>query len=463
MKKAFLATVRSFGMLLAGSAALGGCASIEVLTPAENATAQAPVSTDVFWNGDLQPNTFKVVLDPGSGQSDITGQFSAVNTSANSHSTASLNLSQGAHKLLVSADIWNGFYRSFQSQSVTRAFQVNNSAAAGQPVTYTLTVFNFDPGQPAGSLGNITFGGTNPNAPNFNVNLVFTFSGNTADVVAYTAPRPGKPNCTNHAVNDGSGFEIISGTATVTIQDAATKNTIAAATFLPAAGIFVSVDNGNGGIGFGSNGALPSDPKFPDHGIEVAYPYGQFMAPSTDLRSNYTATADWDLSCVGFNGSPGQADPVNGCHIPLELPTTAGVFKIFSNTKEDPAPPGVFSGIFTTVTATNNLGDNASLTLTIAGSIHAGAAGTVSVTVTNTGTSTWQSAYGLSLEALGRAGLPINSVAIPANTSVPANQSVTLSFTVQCNSQGLAGVAVQMAGPAGLFGERVGQNIVCQP
>ena len=62
------------------------------------------------------------------------------------------------------------------------------------------------------------------------------------------------------------------------MQDALTKLAILQGTFVPGARVFVSVDNGNGGIGFGSLGALPTDPSFPNHGVEVAYPYAQLNA-----------------------------------------------------------------------------------------------------------------------------------------------------------------------------------------
>ena len=211
-----------------------------------------------------------------------------------------------------------------------------------------MTVFNIHPGFPAGTLGNISFGGSDPTSPNRNVNLIFTMVGNTADVVPYHAPRHCSPNCTNNAVNDGDGFEIVAGTATVTVQNAQTGATIASGTITPAAGVFVSVDNGNHGIGFGSLGALPSDPTFPANGVEVAYPYAQFSAPTTDLKSNYSTNSIWALSCAGFNGSPGTVDPsVGNCHFPLSLGTTAGTLVIQSNGHEATATGSTIQSTFT--------------------------------------------------------------------------------------------------------------------
>lgn len=64
-------------------------------------------------------------------------------------------------------------------------------------VTYTETILNYTPGWPEGQRGNVSFGGSAPNAVHPNVNLIFTLDGNTNDVVPYLAPRPCRPNCPN--------------------------------------------------------------------------------------------------------------------------------------------------------------------------------------------------------------------------------------------------------------------------
>jgi hypothetical protein len=322
--------------LVLGSIALGGCASFSVLKPGSSATVTSPVAVDLFWNARLDPATFKVVIDPGSSATDVTSQLTLSGAGPDSHATGTLSLSQGAHTIKVSGNL-AGSGGSYDAHSASQTFVVSNSA--GRAVTYTETIFNFTPGWPAGSLGNVSFGGTSAHP---NVNLIFTFEGNTADIVPYNVPT------TKPATNDGVGVEILAGTATVTVQDAVTKQTIAQGTFVPGARVFVSVDNGNGGIGFGSLGALPGDPTFPNHGVEVAYPYAQFKAPVTDLASSYTATADWALSCAGFSGSPGQKGP-GTCNVPIQLGTTAGVLEVTSNDLQDLAPPGVIAATFTTV------------------------------------------------------------------------------------------------------------------
>ena len=323
-------------LTILASVALGGCASFSVLKPGSSATVTSPVAVDVFWNAQLDPATFKVVIDPGSAATDVTSQFTVSGPAPDSHATATLNLSQGAHTIKVSGNLARSGGSS-DPHSASQSFVVSNSA--GRAVTYTETIFNYSPGWPAGHLGSVAFGGASAHP---DVNLIFTFEGNTHDIVPYHVPT------TKPATNDGVGVLILAGTATVTVQDAATKQTLAQGTFVPGARVFVSVDNGNRGIGFGSLGALPTDPSFPNHGVEVAYPYAQFNAPATDLASNYTTSGDWALSCAGFSGSPGQKGP-GTCNLPIALGTTAGVLEVTSNDQQDAAPHGVVAATFTTV------------------------------------------------------------------------------------------------------------------
>jgi len=315
--------------------ALGGCVDFTVLTPGANATVLAPVPFDLFWNANMQPSTIKIVIDAASNPYDVTSQFSIPSLSVNSHATAQLYLSQGSHTIDVSGNLLSG--GSYKARHASQAFSVSNSS--GRPVTYTETIFNYTPGWPAGNLGSLAFGGTSLHP---NVSLIFTFEGNTKDVVSYHVPT------TKAAVNDGVGWEIIAGTASVSVLDAQTRQTLAQGTFVPGARIFVSVDNGNAGIGFGSFGALPSDPTFPNQGFEPLYPYAQFGAAATDLVSNYSSSSLWALSCPGFSGSPGQPGPGN-CNLPLPLGTTAGLLTITCNGAQETAPNGMVAATFTTV------------------------------------------------------------------------------------------------------------------
>jgi hypothetical protein len=139
------------------------------------------------------------------------------------------------------------------------------------PITYRLVVSTPIPGVgigPSGTLGPVSFGGVLGD-----VLLTFTFVGDTSNVIDFTTPL--------------SGHEILVGTASVEVTDASTGAVLAQAVFLSSAGIFISVDDTNHGIGFGSFGALP--PQFT--GFQPVYPYSveSYVGSATyDLRSDFT-------------------------------------------------------------------------------------------------------------------------------------------------------------------------------
>jgi hypothetical protein len=164
------------------------------------------------------------------------------------------------------------------------------SQARAVPITYQLQVFG---GPASGSLGGVPF---------TNANVTFTFDGDTADVIAFSIPG-------------ADGYEILKGTATVSIFENSVQ--ILGATFLPAAGVYVSVDGTNSGLGFGSFGVLPSDPTFPGEPVYPGAAYTGTGAVATyDLASDISLFG-YPVSCVGF------ATPA-ACAAPRALPTTAG-------------------------------------------------------------------------------------------------------------------------------------------
>ena len=189
------------------------------------------------------------------------------------------------------------------------------SAADAAPVTYTL-VFATNPGgaNPTGSLGSVTFGNTADW-----VRITLTFQGDTQNVTPWSIGG------TAHT----QGYEIRTGAASVEIDGP--NGVLAQGTFDPAAGIFVSIDNTNEGIGFGSHAVWPpTDPNFPG---EPAYPFGDWIFsgggvgltadPSTyDLKSNFDSGLNSGWSCVGF-----PANWPNNCGM-LALPTSAGNFSL---------------------------------------------------------------------------------------------------------------------------------------
>jgi hypothetical protein len=138
------------------------------------------------------------------------------------------------------ARIWKNRYAQLTAALLILAVVFTPNANA-DGITYTLQVMGF-PGDvgPSGSVGSVSFGGANTNDV-----LAFTFQGDTSNVVPWSVTVP-NPTTTV------SGFEILVGTASFKVTDGNTGAALAQGTFLPSAGIFVSVDNTNASIGFGS-------------------------------------------------------------------------------------------------------------------------------------------------------------------------------------------------------------------
>jgi hypothetical protein len=180
-----------------------------------------------------------------------------------------------------------------------------SAPAYSVPITYTLVVQCAQGSalcpDPTGSLGTFKFGGANGR-----VNLTLTFQGDTNNVVAYSVPG-------------AHGYENLVNTSPATIQiySATTGKLLASATFKAGAAIFVSVDQGNQGVGFGSFGVPPGDPKFPGQPV---YPYAnydsQVHTDTYDLKSTWTSGLGFAVTCIGF--------PTQPCGSPIALPTSAG-------------------------------------------------------------------------------------------------------------------------------------------
>jgi hypothetical protein len=174
------------------------------------------------------------------------------------------------------------------------------AGAFAQPVAAVPISYELDD---VGGNASGTFAGT----PFSNALVILTFEADTTTVVPFTVPGPTGP---------ASGYVNLVGTGTVTVLDV-NGTTVGYGTFLPSAGIFISVDNTNGGIGVGSFGVPPSNPSFPG---QVAYPAGMLVSSKTatatyDLKSDISL-AGFAISCVGF--------PVPTCPAGIPLPTTAG-------------------------------------------------------------------------------------------------------------------------------------------
>jgi PEP-CTERM motif len=191
--------------------------------------------------------------------------------------------------------------------------------ALAAPITYTFTA----EGPITGTLGGVAIGGMSGILPTDVI--TFTFTSDTSDVAPFT-------------LGPVHGWENIIGTGSITVTDYATQDVIAQGAFLPTDGIFVSADNVNGGVGFGSAGASPSDPGFPGNPV---YPFGLVSQDdpavfSYDLQSHTAFNSLESISCLGFPGA---------CTTPVALATTAGDL-VFGGGSDDPFAT-VDTGLFT--------------------------------------------------------------------------------------------------------------------
>jgi hypothetical protein len=167
--------------------------------------------------------------------------------------------------------------------------------ALAEPITYKFTVQGPGQGPVPGftaSLDGQPIGGGDDV-------ITFTFVGDTSDVDTFSVPG-------------ANGYVNFVGTASFSILDLDTMQRVAEGTFAPADNMFVSVDDKNGGIGFGSNAA---NAPFPG---DAAYPLGiEFSTATTqyDLKSEIGIFGSGSLSCAGFPGA---------CVAPPALATSAG-------------------------------------------------------------------------------------------------------------------------------------------
>jgi PEP-CTERM motif len=190
---------------------------------------------------------------------------------------------------------------------------LSTGAALAEPILYTFTA----QGPITGTLGGIPIGGMTGDDPTDVIE--FKFLSDTSDVTPFMA-------------GNVHGWENLTGTATITVRDFQTSAIVAQGAFLPSHDLFVSIDNVNGGIGFGSGGSsFPGNP---------AYPFGiaQTNDPAIntyDLQSFHVFISSNSLSCFGFPGA---------CATPPALATTAGdlIFGAAGN-QFDPADIGEFA------------------------------------------------------------------------------------------------------------------------
>jgi hypothetical protein len=166
--------------------------------------------------------------------------------------------------------------------------------SAAVPITYEEDVLGANA---SGTFNGVPFAGAL---------VILTFQADTSTVFPWAVTTPDGTTTTGFANFVGTG------TVTVVLTDG---TVVAQGTFLPSAGIFVSVDANHGGIGFGSFGVPRSNPNFPG---QPAYPEAMFTSalPLTyDLTSNFTIAGS-AISCVNF--------PATACGAGLPLAITSG-------------------------------------------------------------------------------------------------------------------------------------------
>jgi hypothetical protein len=190
---------------------------------------------------------------------------------------------------------------------------LSTGVARAEPIMYTFTA----QGPITGTLGGVAIGGMTGDDPTDVIE--FKFLSDTSDVTPFTA-------------GNVHGWENLTGTATITVRDFQTSAIMAQGTFLPSDDMFVSIDNVNGGIGFGSGGSsFPGNPAYP-------FAIAQTNDPAIntyDLSSFHVFISSEALSCLGFPGA---------CTTPTPLATTAGDL-IFGavGSQFDPADIGEFA------------------------------------------------------------------------------------------------------------------------
>jgi hypothetical protein len=186
--------------------------------------------------------------------------------------------------------------------------------AAAVPVSYELDVVGFYPYGATGCLGS-----TQPDCAGGtafqDAILILTMESDTSTVLPFTIQGANGP------VN---GYINLIGNATFTLLDPNNNfSTIGGGSFLSGAGIFVSVDNTNNGIGFGSFGVPPGSVGFPG---QATYPSGMLVYPvvgtnisTYDLRSA-ASFSGFAITCVNFPATP--------CGAGIALPTTVGALTL---------------------------------------------------------------------------------------------------------------------------------------
>jgi hypothetical protein len=189
----------------------------------------------------------------------------------------------------------------------------------------------------------------------------------------------------------------------------------------------------------------------------AAWTGDHFMAVSAGSGSTVWQSQPFTLGTAASPVMPGDSVMEN---FSLMAPVATGTYTLAFEVRSNSQVLAVSPPQTVVVASANTQFDNATLTVSAPGTVVANAAATATVTATNTGTTTWNTGYSISLSRYNHISLPSFTVSVP--NSVAPGQSVTLTFTIQCNGFGFGGFSAQMNGPSGLFGQSAGQTVSCQ-
>lgn len=197
----------------------------------------------------------------------------------------------------------------------------HTAVAEAVPITYQQIVQNIN-----GGLGDVALN---------NVTAIFTFQGDTDNIYNYSVPG-------------ADGYVNSIGTASVSILES-TGAFLYEATFAPDT-VYVSVDNTNAGIGFGTYTG--------SGGFDPVYPYAMFAfsdpaISAYDLSTNYTLNYS-AISCSGFE--TGTCDNYAPNIVPLG--TNRGDFYVFAEGMK-----GAYFSAFTTGSPVSAVPEPAALAL----------------------------------------------------------------------------------------------------
>ena len=198
----------------------------------------------------------------------------------------------------------------------------------------------------------------------------------------------------------------------------------------------------SGGVAWGGSHTMSVAPSY-QTGVQ------EFQAPTFSLGSSGSEIFPQDQVTRVFNiTAPAQPGTYN---LGLVLNNGSGQLLASSPTQQ------------IVIAAPNTQFDNASMRVDSApGSLRNGQSGSVTVTATNIGTTTWSAPpYELALLRGLRISLPQFSKSVTG--SIAPGQSQSFSFDVICNGQGQGFFEAQMGGQSGRFGQSAARTVVCQP